>query len=270
MSSYQEINLTLTNGQRQKLRRAFGKDSSITMTLKHSQLGGPDRLLVPGQTAKKVARHRKAGTGVRLTLSKTALKANRRGGGVMSLLQGPLLGLYGEVAKDAVKDIFGSGMSPNEVLEQAKTKSSDAQREEAMRVLSIPANQAIIKRAKTPEEMARAINKIASKTMMGSGGQSGEGWKDALLWAGAWLNPFGLFTGPALVNYKAAEKLIKPQLVAQAQADLEERYDAMKQNRRAVDQATATFKANMAKKKGEGMDGGCLCKEMSGSGISFF
>lgn len=78
--SYTSHGFQLTKIQKSRLRKAFGNDSAVSLSLKPHQLSGPDELMIPKQTAQKVERHKAMNKGMRLTLSRTALKKNRRGG----------------------------------------------------------------------------------------------------------------------------------------------------------------------------------------------
>jgi len=79
----------LTEGQKRSLRRALGNDSPVSFLFKKSALTGPDELSIPTQMARKVQKHIAKGIGMRVSLSKTAIKKNRRGGALPFLI--PLL-----------------------------------------------------------------------------------------------------------------------------------------------------------------------------------
>lgn len=87
--SYVKHGFTLTEGQKRSLRRALGNDSPVSLLFKHSALTGPDELFIPSQMARKVQKHLHKGIGMRVSLSKTAVKKNRQGGALPFLI--PLL-----------------------------------------------------------------------------------------------------------------------------------------------------------------------------------
>ena len=73
MSKLHQISVSLTQGQKEKLARAYRNNEGVSIRLKHSALSGSDVLMVPNITVKRVAKHRNMGVGVQITISKNKL-----------------------------------------------------------------------------------------------------------------------------------------------------------------------------------------------------
>lgn len=77
------MNVTLSDGQRSKLRAAFKKKNGVTIQLTYEQLrrtGGRDIISVNLEQANEIAKARTVKKGYRLNLSFNQLKENYRGG----------------------------------------------------------------------------------------------------------------------------------------------------------------------------------------------
>lgn len=77
------LNVTLTDGQRTKLRSAFKQKNGVTIQLTYDQLrraGGQDVIAVTQKQANEITKARTLGKGCRLSLSSNQLKDNYKGG----------------------------------------------------------------------------------------------------------------------------------------------------------------------------------------------
>lgn len=206
---YEQVSVELSKIQITKLRKL----QPMKLRFKPSQFyeGAPHSLLFPETALKKIGK----GKGFELTFSENLLKKNKDliplkgsktgGNPLLGMLAEPLLGVFSSVASDAIRDIFGSGVE--ETLVDIEQKTPPSLRKKALDVMSEPKNKKMVESAKTPEQMMKVVEKISKKNPVG--GQLGAGWQDALLWSAAWLNPFGMFTGPLLTNIKAGQKIVE-------------------------------------------------------------
>jgi len=85
MSKLHQISVNLTQGQKQKLARAYRNKEGVSIRLKYSALSGSDVLMVPNNPVKKLAKHKNMGVGVQITISKNNIR-KRTGSGVFSAL----------------------------------------------------------------------------------------------------------------------------------------------------------------------------------------
>lgn len=77
------LNVTLSEGQRSKLRAAFKKKNGVTIQLTYEQLrrtGRQDTIAVTEQQANDISKARTSRKGYRLSLSANQLKENYHGG----------------------------------------------------------------------------------------------------------------------------------------------------------------------------------------------
>ena len=74
MSKLHQIRVNLTKGQKEKLARAYRNNEGVSIRLKHGALSGSDVLMVPMNTAKKLAKHKNMGVGVQITISKNNIR----------------------------------------------------------------------------------------------------------------------------------------------------------------------------------------------------
>ena len=124
MSKLHQISVSLTQGQKEKLARAYRNKEGVSIRLKHSALSGTDVLMVPMNTVKRVAKHRNMGVGVQITISKNNIR-KQTGSGIFSAVLpalravapaiGKTLGLAtlagaaSEGASQIIKKISGQG-----------------------------------------------------------------------------------------------------------------------------------------------------------------
>jgi len=83
MSQLNQIGVSLTEGQKQKLGRAYRNNEGVTIRLANSALSGSDALMVPNNTVKKLAKHRNMGVGMQITISKNNIR-KQTGSGTFS------------------------------------------------------------------------------------------------------------------------------------------------------------------------------------------
>ena len=98
MSKLHQISVSLTQGQKEKLARAYRNKEGVSIRLKHSALSGSDLLMVPMNTVKKLAKHKNAGVGVQITISKNNIR-KQTGKGIFSALLPALRAVAPTVAK---------------------------------------------------------------------------------------------------------------------------------------------------------------------------
>ena len=98
MSKLHQISVSLTQGQKEKLARAYRNKEGVSIGLKHSALSGTDVLLVPMNTVKRVAKHRNMGVGVQITISKNNIR-KQTGSGIFSAVLPALRAVAPTVAK---------------------------------------------------------------------------------------------------------------------------------------------------------------------------
>jgi len=124
MSKLHQISVSLTQGQKVKLARAYRNKESVSIRLKHSALSGTDVLMVPMNTVNKLAKHRNMGVGLQITISKNNIR-KQTGSGIFSAVLpalravapaiGKTLGLAtlagaaSEGASQIIKKISGQG-----------------------------------------------------------------------------------------------------------------------------------------------------------------
>ena len=87
MTTYIEYGVKLSDGQKSKLLRAIQKRSPLTLRLKHSQLRGPDELMLTQRQIAKLKKSIANGTGSDLKISQTHItRSVKRGGNLFTSL----------------------------------------------------------------------------------------------------------------------------------------------------------------------------------------
>ena len=127
-TTYHPYKFALTDGQKQKLRKAFSEKSAVTLRVKPEQIGHGDELLLTNTQINRMKKAASEKKGADLKMSKTQIeKTAQRGGSLFSSLFNlarPLIkpavkalasaGLsFG--AEKALKKIFGNGYGTNEI-----------------------------------------------------------------------------------------------------------------------------------------------------------
>ena len=81
MTSYYSHGVSLSDGQRQKLARAYQNNSAITIRLNKNELTGNDELMLNRTQLNRIKKAMNNGTGVDIKISKTQIrKAVKHGG----------------------------------------------------------------------------------------------------------------------------------------------------------------------------------------------
>ena len=139
MTNLYEINVTLSENQKNKLSKAFHNRETITLRLTKDALNGNDTLLVPSTTVKRLEKNRAMNKGMEIKLVKTNIRKQVGGSLLSSILTlgrtfGPTLaktlglsalaGVASEGASQIVKKISGGGtqtggfLIPNSKIDQ--------------------------------------------------------------------------------------------------------------------------------------------------------
>ena len=83
--SYFKYNVSLTQGQREKMLRSFQKKAPFTLRLKHSQLTGSDSLMLTQTQMKRIEKSINNETGTDLRISAAQMR-KQDGGSLFSAL----------------------------------------------------------------------------------------------------------------------------------------------------------------------------------------
>ena len=79
--SYLQHGVKLTDGQKQKLARAYKNNEAITIRLSNSQLTGPDEMMLTKTQINRIRKAKANGLGLDLKISKSQIrKAVKQGG----------------------------------------------------------------------------------------------------------------------------------------------------------------------------------------------
>ena len=133
MTELYKINVKLSEGQKRKLAKAYRDNEEVSIRLAHKNLSGSDTLMVPKNTANRVAKSKGSGKGVQIKISKANVRKQTGSGIFTSLLPvlrnvaptigktvglSALAGLASEGASQLVKKITGGQIFrvPNEHL----------------------------------------------------------------------------------------------------------------------------------------------------------
>jgi len=85
MSTLHKISVHLSERQKQKLARAYRNNEGVTIRLANHALSGSGVLKVPNNTVKKLAKHKNAGVGMEITISKNNIR-KQSGSGILSAI----------------------------------------------------------------------------------------------------------------------------------------------------------------------------------------
>ena len=133
MSTLHKINVSLSDGQKRKLAKAYRDKEEVSIKLAHKNLSGSDTLMVPKNTVNRVSKSKSLGKGVQIKISKANVRKQTGSGILTSLLPvlrnvaptvgktlglSALAGLASEGASQLVKKITGGQIFqvPNEHL----------------------------------------------------------------------------------------------------------------------------------------------------------
>ena len=98
MIQLHKISVSLSQGKKQKLARAYKNNEEVTIRLANSALSGNDVLMVPNNTVKKLAKHKNAGVGMQVTIPKSNIR-KQSGSGIFSAVLPALRAVVPTVAK---------------------------------------------------------------------------------------------------------------------------------------------------------------------------
>ena len=83
MSELHKISVNLSDGQRRKLAKAYRDKEEVSIKLSNKNLSGSDTLMVPKNTANRVAKSKGLGKGVQIKISKANVR-KQTGSGIAS------------------------------------------------------------------------------------------------------------------------------------------------------------------------------------------
>ena len=122
MTELQQISGKLSEGQRRKLAKAYKNIEEVKVRLNKNSLSGPDVLMVPMNTVKRLSKNKTANNGMVITISKNHIR-KQTGSGIFSAVMplfktvaptigktlglSALAGLASERASQIVKKISG-------------------------------------------------------------------------------------------------------------------------------------------------------------------
>ena len=87
MTTYHPFKVNLSNGQKEKLARAYKTSSPITFRSKNSQLTGIDELMLTAQQINKINKAKSLGKGSDIKISKSHIRSvMREGSGIFSAI----------------------------------------------------------------------------------------------------------------------------------------------------------------------------------------
>ena len=134
MTTYHPYKVNLSEGQKDKLRKAFQSKNPVTLRLKKTQLSGNDELMLSSNQIKRIQKAASQGKGAEIKVSKT--QARKIGGSLFSAIVplarslaptlaktlglSALAGLASEGASQVVKKISGSGQVGGFLIPQDK------------------------------------------------------------------------------------------------------------------------------------------------------
>ena len=134
MTTYHPYKVNLSEGQKDKLRKAFQSKNPVTLRLKKTQLSGNDELMLSSNQIKRIQKAASQGKGAEIKVSKT--QARKIGGSLFSAIVplarslaptlaktlglSALAGLANEGASQVVKKISGSGQVGGFLIPQDK------------------------------------------------------------------------------------------------------------------------------------------------------
>ena len=127
-TTYHTYKIALTDGQKNKLRKAYVSKTAVTLRVKPGQVGRGDELLLTATQISRLKKTSAAGKGMEIKLSQTQIQNTaQRGGSLFSAMLGlarplikPALGALASAglsfgAEKVLKKIFGKGFGPKEI-----------------------------------------------------------------------------------------------------------------------------------------------------------
>ena len=111
MTKYINYNIHLSNGQKNKLKKALLQTGDITLKLSHADLVGEDILALTQTQIKKITKAKNEGRGITISLSQTQIKYNKKiKGGSLAALAG-ILARAAPIAKAILPTLGLSALS---------------------------------------------------------------------------------------------------------------------------------------------------------------
>ena len=138
MTELHQISVTLSEGQKRKLSKAYRNREEISLRLSKNALSGSNVLMVPMNTVKRLAKAKTANRGMVITISKYNIRRQTGSGIFSSILPvlknvaptigktlglSALAGLASEGASQIVKKISGGQASPAGQMYQVPNKN---------------------------------------------------------------------------------------------------------------------------------------------------
>ena len=138
MTELHQISVTLSEGQKLKLTKAYRNREEISLRLSKNALSGSDVLMVPMNTVKRLAKAKTANRGMVITISKNNIRRQTGSGIFSSILPvlknvaptigktlglSALAGLASEGASQIVKKISGGQATPANQMFQVPNKN---------------------------------------------------------------------------------------------------------------------------------------------------
>ena len=85
MTELHKINVSLSEGQKRKLAKAYRDREEVSIKLAHKNLTGSDTLMVPGNTVKRLAKSKASGKGIVVKISRANVR-KQTGSGILNSL----------------------------------------------------------------------------------------------------------------------------------------------------------------------------------------
>ena len=127
-TTYHPFKIALTDGQKNKLQKAYVSKTAVNLRVKPGQIGRGDELLLTATQISRLKKTSAAGKGMVIKLSQTQIQNTaQRGGSLFSAMLGlarplikPALGALASAglsfgAEKVLKKIFGKGFGPKEI-----------------------------------------------------------------------------------------------------------------------------------------------------------
>ena len=128
--TYTSYSVTLTDGQKENLAKAYEHKCELTLRLKNNQLTGDFPLMLTATQIKNINKAKSNNTGIDIRITKTQMRVQSQNGGFLGALAGLLgrtvlhaisrfapkvlgslaTGALGGLGEGAVKKLMGSGM----------------------------------------------------------------------------------------------------------------------------------------------------------------
>ena len=110
MSSYINVRVNISGGQKEKIKQAVQSGSAVSIRLLHGDLSGEHVLALTQAQVNKMAKAYQSGTGMTITMSKTQLEHNAKveGGFIGAIL--PFLATAGKFLLSSVLPSLATGL----------------------------------------------------------------------------------------------------------------------------------------------------------------